>query len=160
MKFLSLAALPHIRLARLDDAPALAALHANRFRHAWDQTDFETLLAQESTCGLLYQNRPDGTPDGFILIRLVAGEAEILTFAVHKKTAGKGMGRALLAASLSVLQENGTETLFLEVDADNGAACHLYSQAGFARVGERKGYYDQGAGKRASALIMRRDFGM
>ncbi len=42
------------------------------------------------------------------------------------------------------------QTLFLEVGADNPAARALYGSLGFAKVGDRKGYY-QGR----DALVLR-----
>ena len=48
----------------------------------------------------------------------------------------------------------GAEEIFLEVDEGNLAALRLYAKLGFAKVGERKAYYE-GDGGRSTALTGR-----
>jgi [ribosomal protein S18]-alanine N-acetyltransferase len=47
------------------------------------------------------------------------------------------------------------DSVFLGVDENTAPARRLYRKAGFAEVGGRKAYYQQGA----SALVLRRDLG-
>ena len=125
-----------------DPAP-LAALHAASFPDAWDTKAIADLLATPGTFAF-------HTNDGFVLARVAAGEAEILTLAVAPSARGKGLGRALLHAAISRARAMGTQTMFLEVGADNPAARALYAALGFTKVGDRKGYY-QGR----DALVLR-----
>jgi len=90
---------------------------------------------------------------GFILSRIAADEAEILSVAVAASRRGKGLARQLLDLNLRRLAGLGARTVFLEVDEGNEPARRLYRRAGFREVGRREGYFP--AGK--AALILRRD---
>ena len=48
---------------------------------------------------------------------------------------------------------------FLEVAKDNAPALALYERFGFAKVGERSGYYRRADGTRATAIVMRKALG-
>ncbi|MCB2136718.1 MAG: GNAT family N-acetyltransferase [Rhodobacteraceae bacterium] len=79
--------------------------------------------------------------DGFLLARVVADEAEILTLAVDPTRRRRGAASRLLAAFGAEARARGAATAFLEVAADNEAALALYAGAGFLRRARRKGYY-------------------
>ncbi len=87
--------------------------------------------------------------------RIALDEAEILTVAVQTEIRARGLGRALLAFHLSRLASAGVTQVFLEVDEANEPALRLYRRFGFAKVGERAGYYPKGAAKAATALVLR-----
>jgi ribosomal-protein-alanine N-acetyltransferase len=59
---------------------------------------------------------------GFILSRLVAGEAEILSVAIARGWRGRGFSRPLLDLHLRRLAGLGARTVFLEVDEKNAPA--------------------------------------
>ena len=92
---------------------------------------------------------------GFILSRMAAGEAEILSVAIAPRQRGRGFARPLLDLHLRRLAGLGTRAVFLEVDESNAPARALYRRAGFRDVGRRQSYYQSGA----SALVLRRDLG-
>ena len=96
---------------------------------------------------------------GFVLSRLAADEAEILTIAVDAAHQGRGVGRALLSENLRQAANAGAKAMFLEVAKDNGAALALYERFGFVKVGERAGYYRRADGTRATAIVMRKALG-
>ena len=77
-----------------------------------------------------------------MLARVAAEEGEILTLAVAPAVRGKGLGRALLQAAITHARALGAQTMFLEVGVDNPAALALYTALGFAKVGNRKAYYN------------------
>lgn len=144
-------------LIRLEPAHAglASALHATSFAAPWSEADFAQLLAQPGVAGLLW--RADA-PQGFILIRAVADEAEILTIAVAPEYRRQGAAIALLDEACRWLQAGGTQRLFLEVAADNTAAVTLYTRYGFVRSGRRTGYYARGPGQApVDALVMSLD---
>ena len=135
------------------DARAMAALHAASFHRAWSDGEFADLLAHSNVVAdrAIVGRRLAG----FILSRIAAGEAEILSVAVTPARRGKGLGRSLLDQHLRRLAGRGVGTVFLEVAEDNWPARALYRRAGFSDVGRREGYYPEAKG--SAALILRRD---
>jgi len=146
---------PVLSEARVRDAAALADLHAASFRRGWSDGEFERLLLERNT--VAHRAMTGRRLDGFILSRLVAGEAEILSVAVASARQGRGLARALLNLHLRRLAGLGARAVFLEVDEDNEPARRLYQRAGFREVGRRPGYYRQPNGNAATALVLRRD---
>ena len=139
---------------RAPDAAVLAALHAVAFEDAWSLDAFEALLASP---GVFAHIKHDGRkPVGFILCRVVAEEAEILTLATHPAQRRQGVATALVRDAVLAAAKAGARSLFLEVAEDNTAAAALYAHEGFLPVGRRSGYYDRGA-ERADALVLRRE---
>ena len=139
------------------DAAALAALHGASFHRGWSEEEFEHLLLDRDV--VTHRAMAGPRLAGFIVSRLVAGEAEILSVAVSKPRRGKGLARRLLDLHLRRLAGRGTRTVFLEVDEHNTPACRLYQRAGFRKVGRREGYYPGDAGNATAALTLRRDLG-
>jgi ribosomal-protein-alanine N-acetyltransferase len=98
----------------------------------------------------------DEAPLGFIVVRAVAGEAEVLTLAVHPDARRQGLGRALVQSAAVAARAVGAEVFWLEVAIDNESAIALYAGAGFQAAGKRPGYYGRKGGERIDALVMRR----
>jgi ribosomal-protein-alanine N-acetyltransferase len=145
---------PVLSEAGLRDAPALAALHANSFRRGWSDGEFEQLLGERNV--LCHRATSGHALAGFILSRIAADEAEILSVAVASRWRGRGLARRLLDLHLRRLAGLGARTVFLEVDEVNEPARKLYRRAGFREVGRRQSYYQQQSGTTA-ALVLRRD---
>ncbi len=140
------------------DAVQLAALHALTFRQPWSDDDFHALLVEDNVFGFIAREvgNPKAMAGGFVVARLVLDEAEILTIAVAPPAQRKGLGHALMDATLRHLHNARASMLFLEVDELNTPALALYRRLGFKQVGKRPGYYETAAG-RSTALTMRRD---
>ena len=139
------------------DAPALAALHGASFRRGWSEDEFERLLLDRSV--LAHRATLGHQPVGFIISRLAAGEAEILSVAVARSHQGRGLARRLLDLHMRRLAGLGVRTIFLEVDDDNVPARRLYARNAFRQVGRRDGYYAQPGSASGAALVLRRDLG-
>ena len=149
-----------LRDLALDDTARMAALHAEYFARPWLEDEFDALLVQDAVFG--FAVRPVGKAakpavQGFVLARLAAGEAEILTIVVSRACRRLGLGRMLMDAVLRHLHAERAEALFLEVDETNIAALGLYRRLGFRDVARREGYYSDRQGRKTSALVMRRD---
>ena len=140
-------------------AGLLAGIHADAFppHQAWDASFIARILDLPGNMGLLAETAEG--PGGFILYSLAADEGEILTVAVSPRLRRRGIGRRLLSGALAELGMHGARRVFLDVDAENRAAVALYEQAGFSRVGLRKGYYGQPGGARRDALMLAYVFG-
>jgi [ribosomal protein S18]-alanine N-acetyltransferase len=145
---------PTLSAAGARDARALAALHAASFHRGWSDGEFEALLIDRNV--VAHRAIAGTTLVGFILSRVAAGEAEILSVAVAASRRGEGLARRLLDLNLRRLAALGARTVFLEVDEGNEPARRLYRRAGFREVGRRPGYYPAGQ-TAAAALILRRD---
>jgi len=141
--------------AKPGDAATLAALHTASFRRGWSEDEVERLLLDRSV--IAHRALFGRELAGFILSRMVAREAEILSVAVSSRRQGHGLARRLLDLHLRRLAGLGTRAVFLEVDEQNMAARRLYSRAGFREVGRRPGYYLQDGGAPSSAVVLRRD---
>ncbi len=146
----------NLRSADAADAPAMAQVHAQAFDRPWGQAALEEVLAGEGVFALMAGN---DDPDGFVVCRALAGEAEILTIAVAPQARRRGIAQALMVAALGAARACGAETAFLEVGVDNAPAVALYEGLGFERAGLRRGYYDRGQAGHVDALVMRLDLG-
>lgn len=126
-------------------APVFAALHAQVFPHEpWSEASFATLLAQPGVLGFLDER------GGFLLIRIVLDEAEILT--IGSIAPRQGIATALLRQGLAQGAALGVKIIHLEVAEDNAPARALYAGLGFALTGRRKSYYASGADALTLAL--------
>ena len=126
----------------------LSTIHTAAFTHSrgWSADEFAALLGS-AHCTLICE------PDGFALVRTVAGEAELLTIAVSPGRQGQGAGRKLMHRWL---EATPADEAFLEVGADNTAAIALYASCGFAQVARRAAYYPRANGPDVDAIVMRR----
>jgi ribosomal-protein-alanine N-acetyltransferase len=132
------------------DAAAIAELHAKSFRRGWSDEEIEGLLAERNI--IAHRAMTGKKLAGFILSRLAADEAEILSVAVDPAWQGRGLGKRLLMVHLGRLAGYGAQAVFLEVGEKNDPATKLYLRAGFREVSRRPNYYADG-----TALILRRD---
>ena len=130
-----------------DQAERLAALHATAFDAPWDAAAFADLLGQPGVFSV-------EDADGFILMRAVADEAEVLTLAVRPRARGHGLGGRLTVLGVAGAGAMGAGKVLLEVAEDNAPARALYARAGFVEAGRRPRYYDRRDGSRADALLL------
>lgn len=142
-----------------EDGAIAAALHAEGFSRAWTDEEFASLLLQDTVFGFAAREVGKGAqgPVGFVLARLAAGEAEILTIVVARAHRRHGLGWQLMDAVLRELHGRRAEALFLEVDESNPPALALYRRLGFHEVGKRANYYQSAEKGPTGALVMRRD---
>jgi ribosomal-protein-alanine N-acetyltransferase len=149
---------PAIFDARPRDAAACAKLHARSFSVGWNEDEMERLLSDPSVVTHLARaNSGRGEAIGFLMSRVAADEAEILSVAVDPSARGRGIAGDLLRHHLARIAARGTARIFLEVGEDNRPALRLYDKAGFREVGKRAGYYPKPGGGAVSALVLRRE---
>lgn len=137
-----------LREAKVHDIAALAKLHGEAFDIAWGPKVLEEFVGTDI---VLVAGDPI---HGFIIVRQVLNEAEIITLAVASTARHDGIGTMLLTAGCAKAAELGVIRIILEVGVDNFAARGLYQKAGFREVGTRKGYYTHQDGTQIDALIM------
>jgi ribosomal-protein-alanine N-acetyltransferase len=146
---------PALSEASPRDAAAIATLHAASFHRGWSDDEIERLLLDRQV--VAHRAMAGRTLAGFILSRLVEGEAEILSVAVASTRRSRGLARRLVDLHLRRLAGLGIRTVFLEVGEDNTPARRLYRRTGFREVGRREGYYQDRPGPGTAALVLRRD---
>jgi [ribosomal protein S18]-alanine N-acetyltransferase len=144
---------PKLSEAKPRDAAAIAVLHTASFQRGWAEDEILRLLLDPAV--VCHRAMLGRAMVGFILSRMAAGEAEILSIAIARDSRGRGFARPLLDLHLRRLAGFGVGAVFLEVDEHNRPARALYRRASFREVGRRQGYYQAGA----TALVLRRDLG-
>ena len=132
---------------------ALAILHRSCFPDdPWEAGALARIMALSGGFGWLAWE--DDEPAGFILVRDLGSECEVLSLGVAPRWRRRGIARDLLRTAFAEAQRRGLPSVVLEVAVDNVAAGDLYAAAGFAAVGRRARYYRRPDG-RADALILR-----
>lgn len=132
----------------------MAALHALCFDRPppWSAATFSSFSA-DALCFTLEE------AESFLIGRVVAGEAELLTLAVAPQNRRRGLGARLVTRFVYQARLRSAEQAFLEVAADNAAAIALYAATGFAPTGRRKGYYRAPGLPPIDAILMTRVLG-
>lgn len=150
---------PVIDEAETADAFEMARLHAACFSRGWSVEECEALLAQRAVTGFVARRRGwrGQASIAFILARIAADEAEILSIGVDPAARGQGVAGRLIEALLERLSRCGVGRLFLEVEETNAAALALYHRFGFITVGRRRAYYREEGRPGGDALVLRRD---
>lgn len=104
----------------------------------WTTWDYER-VAQGEMAGWIFEG--DFRVMGFLVGRRIATDMEILNFAVHPDSRGRGTGAALLEAALDWARSFSAEQAILEVRSANKTALRFYERHKFQIVGRRQNYY-------------------
>ncbi|MBT5072910.1 MAG: ribosomal protein S18-alanine N-acetyltransferase [Kordiimonadaceae bacterium] len=146
----------------VEGAELLASVHEICFENspeqAWQKHEFQSLFNVTGT--ISYVMSINGQPIGFILVREILDEAEILTFCILPKWCNNGYATYLLEWIIKKLQLQSFKRLFLEVRENNDAAIKLYKKCTFKVIGRRKGYYRGHQGDKIDALVMHYELGV
>jgi ribosomal-protein-alanine N-acetyltransferase len=142
-----------------DGAGVLGNLHGQCFDQTWDAATFRRLMDNDTTFALVIRSDDAGAVStGFALVRVVAGEGELLTLGVAPPWRRRGVAAQLLAAAIDRAACAGAVAMVLEVAEDNIAARALYDNFAFAPIGRRARYYSRPAGAAADAITMKLTF--
>ena len=125
-----------------------------RYGEAWTRSQCLGVLAMPGVRLTLAWT--DDEPAGFALVRSVLDEVELLLLATVPLHRRRGVGAALLRALTGEAQAEGATRMHLEVRAGNDAV-RLYTAQGFAKIGERRGYYRGRTGQLFDAHTYARD---
>ncbi|MFA1549101.1 ribosomal protein S18-alanine N-acetyltransferase [Actinomadura chokoriensis] len=137
------------------DLPAVHRLERLLFpEDAWSEEMLRGELAdQPRTRHYVVAEEPGGEIVGYAGLAAAGGQADVQTIGVRADRRKSGVGAALLTELLDEAARRNSETVFLEVRADNDAAHRLYERFGFVRVGLRKRYYQP---SNVDAIVMSR----
>lgn len=96
--------------------------------------------------------RSEGRVVGYGIAVLRGRAAELISIAVAPEHRRRGLGQALLDATLRGISRAGGETCRLAVRASNAEAIRFYERNGFERVKLLRRYYSDGG----DAIVMKR----
>lgn len=147
--------------ARLDTAPgyrrmtaldldAVMAIERAIYPHPWTRGNFSDSLAAGYHCWVA---ECGGMMTGYSVVMIAAGEAHLLNLSVAAQWQRHGLGSELLRFIIGHARDCAAARIFLEVRPSNVAALALYTRAGFATIGVRRGYYPARGGSE-NAIVM------
>jgi ribosomal-protein-alanine N-acetyltransferase len=113
----------------------------------WSRAQYEEEIS--SGRGLLAVVE-EGEVRGYLVLRKVPPEAQLVDIAVRPADCGRGLGAALLGCAAAAARGWGCAKITLEVSAANEPALRLYRRAGFQVVGRRPKFYND----RSDAILM------
>jgi [ribosomal protein S18]-alanine N-acetyltransferase len=140
----------HIRSYHIDDVDALAAMACDAMAYPWSRSVFVDSFAAKYQGWVLCD---DLSIRGFIIIRPIVDNAEIMLLCVDPLFQRQGIARMLVEHTNKIMRMQGYVQLQLEVRASNVAAIALYEGFGFARNGLRLGYYPCEKGREDAVLM-------
>lgn len=148
---------PPARKLTARDTRAMAIIHAESFappmgRGGWPALEMSAHVQKDMCLGL----EKDGALAAFLILSVVADQAEILTIATAGSARRQGLARAMLVQVFPMLRARGITEFFLEVAEDNDAAIALYRYTGFVPVGRRPGYYRREKGRVAALTLSKK----
>lgn len=125
-----------IRRAEISDAEAIYEI-LSKTDDPWTLGVVESELKSESSKAFVYLG-DEGAVQGFVDIKILYDEADLMHIAVSEEMRGQGIGAKLLAQAI---EEAEGKAIALEVRKSNFKAINLYEKYDFLREGTRKNYY-------------------
>jgi len=153
----------HVSQAQHDDYAILESIHDQGFDRAWNMDELAATLAIRGTTCFVAKIMGKGArgPKGFVIIRTLERQSEVLTIAIDREFRQRGMARALMDHVIRQLHAERVSQLFLEVSEHNVAALKFYESMKFKQISKRKAVYrirpsaaDSGNAQNANALVM------
>jgi len=132
-----------LRPLREEDLEGVLQIEAASFSRPWTRAHFTEEMASPHGYPAVAVTAA-GAVVGYLCLKQVLDEAEILDVAVRSAQRARGIGRLLVEGALAGSRGRGASFLSLEVRAGNQQAIGLYQRLGFRGVGRRKRYYDDG----------------
>lgn len=122
-----------------DDIPEVSRIEQENFSEPWSEHAFMEQI--DKSYGVNFTAKYLGKPIGYLCTDMICGEIDIGKIAVDEKFRRRGAADCLMQKLLLYAEENGVESLTLEVRVSNKPAQALYRKYGFETVGERKNFY-------------------
>ena len=129
-----------LRAMKESDVPMVAVLEQECFSDAWSEKLLAEMLENSYDEAWVLVHPEDGLI-GYLNVRFLAGEGELMRIAVKKEYRGLGYSRKLMEQMVKSAEEKEVQDLTLEVRAGNRPAINLYKSYGFKKEAVRRGYY-------------------
>lgn len=133
--------------AAAKDAAELEKLEKRCFSEPWSEKSLAEEILHPDAIVLTAQSC--GGMLGYIAMRDISGEAELMRVAADPDCRRLGIGKALLETALLICEKRGVTAVHLEVEDGNAPAMALYEKTGFTVDGRREKYY----GDKAAILM-------
>lgn len=133
------------------DMLQIANITQESFTSPWSIKSF--LAEYENPQSIFKVAEIDNEIIGYILVKVILDEAEILSLAIKTSFRRKGIASALLKDVILKLKDI-VKICYLEVRISNTEAINLYKKLGFKEYGIRKDYY---IAPQEDALLMKID---
>lgn len=146
------AAPPRLAPMTQDDVAHVMCIENEIYDFPWTPGNFADSIRAGYSCSLWLL---DDVLAGYAVVMLGAGEAHLLNLSIARAQQRRGLGRQLLAALMQAAHAGGAKSMLLEVRPSNPAGLALYAQAGFTRLGVRKGYYPAKGGREDAHVLGR-----
>jgi len=136
-----------IRNATEEDIPGILQIEREAISPPWTHGTLLSEIYREDSFfaitehGALPLTAHEPQLSGFVILRQMGDEGELLQIAVDKAMRRRGAADALIVAALLYAGDNALKSVFLEVRKSNEAAIALYKKHGFESVRTRKDYY-------------------
>ena len=140
-----------IRLAKIEDAPLIAAVESKCFTTPESEASVVSVI--ENFVYEAFVLETDGNIVGHTITMTTCGDTDILSIAVLPSFRRMGLGKMLMENIVKSAEKHGVSDIFLEVRKSNTSAISLYEKFGFEKIGERKNFYDL---PREDAFLMRK----
>ncbi|WP_298925939.1 GNAT family N-acetyltransferase [uncultured Ramlibacter sp.] len=132
-----------IRLAMVQDAPAIAAMSQAFIEHGlgWSWQAPRVLAAIRDRATNVAVAQADGPLLGFGIMQYADDSAHLALLAVQPQARHQGLGKRLVLWLEDVARTAGIERLRVEARADNANAIAFYRAQGFQEFARSVGYY-------------------
>ncbi len=120
---------------------AMLRIEAAAFDHPWSRQLLTEELHGAGARNFVFRESSGAGVIAYICFRLILDEMHISRVAVALSLRGRGIGRRMMAESITYAIRMKATVAYLEVRPSNRAAMALYLGLGFHEVGRRKGYY-------------------
>lgn len=143
-----------LRPMGLEHLDAVMAIEVEAYPFPWTRGNFIDSLASGYPARVLFDGGRHDRVIGYFVAMDGVDELHLLNLTVAPSEQGRGQGRAMLDALVSMCHERHAPQLWLEVRVSNSRPRAIYRRYGFREVGVRRGYYPAAEGQREDACVM------
>ena len=125
------------------DLEEVLSIEASSSLRPWSKKMFtEELLNPLAHCFIMENKGPPRKQIiGFMCFRNIGDESELLNIVVHPQYRQVGIGKKLMEFYIDFCTQRQIKKFYLEVNASNPSAIHLYQLFSYQRAGVRRKFY-------------------
>jgi [ribosomal protein S18]-alanine N-acetyltransferase len=138
-------------LLTANDLAQVLHVEQRAYSHPWSMQNFQDSLASGYRLQGLWQGQQ---LLAYSVCMPGVDELHLLNFTVNPSHQGQGVARMLMGDVCAAAHARRFEWIWLEVRQSNARAIAVYERLGFARVGQRRGYYPMSHTQREDAIVM------